>query len=165
MKVRILGKGVIYNESIDTLIRLGHEIVQDVAGCDVLLLANYTKILRSAVFSLPTIGTLCFHPSILPKHRGRDAVYWTVKHGDPEAGVTWFWVDEGIDTGPIAIQGSVIIDASYSPRQLYEEHLVPLGLSLLAEVLPVIKQGPFPATVQDHTKATYDPPRQKLAAK
>ncbi|MBV8148102.1 MAG: methionyl-tRNA formyltransferase, partial [Candidatus Eremiobacteraeota bacterium] len=93
-----------------------------------------------------------------------DAVYWTFKMGDKETGATWFWVDEGIDTGPIAIQGSVPIPADSAPGKLYYETLVPLGARLFEELLQKLEAGERPSTVQDESKATYEPLRAKKKA-
>jgi methionyl-tRNA formyltransferase len=103
---------------------------------------------------------------VLPRHRGGDAVYWTLKMGDTETGVTWFWVDEGIDTGPIAIQGTVPIPADTSPSKLYYETLVPLGANLFDELMAKLERGEVPSEVQDESKATFEkrrPPKPKDA--
>jgi methionyl-tRNA formyltransferase len=73
--------------------------------------------------------------------------------------VTWFWVDEGIDTGPIAIAGAVPIPAESSPAKLYFETLVPLGARLFDELLAQLERGERPSRVQDESQATYEPLR------
>jgi len=73
--------------------------------------------------------------------------------GDAESGVTWFWVDEGIDTGPIAIQAAVPIPAESSPSKLYFETLVPLGARLYDELLAKLERGERPSIVQDESRA------------
>ena len=84
MKVAVWGSGPIYEAALRACLR--HEIdVVPVEDCDVLLLANYTRLLKAADRAIPRVGALCFHPSVLPRHRGRDAVYWTVKMNDPVA--------------------------------------------------------------------------------
>ena len=79
--------------------------------------------------------------------------------GDRESGVTWFWIDEGIDTGPIAIQEAVPIPAESSPSKLYYETLVPLGARLFDALLGQLERGARPSTVQDESRATYEPLR------
>ena len=73
------------------------------ADSDVLLL-THTRILKAADLKDLRVGALCFHRSPLPKHRGRDAVYWTVKMNDPTCAVS-LWIHEGIDTGDVAGDG------------------------------------------------------------
>ena len=134
----------------------------DPADADVLLLANYTKMVKKADRALPRIGALCFHPSVLPRHRGRDSVYWTVKMGDATCGVSWFWIDAGIDTGDIA--GTVeVARPDVRPRELYDETLVPLGEMLLDALLGQFTRGVFSRYVQDERFATYEPPRERAS--
>lgn len=162
MKVVVWGSGSIFESTIRACRRHGIEIVEEPADCDVLLLANYTRMLKADVRELPRVGTLCFHPSPLPRHRGRDSVYWTVKMADRTCGVSWFWIDDGIDTGDIA--GAVeIARPDARPRDLYEETLVPLGEMLLDYLLCQFKRGFFSRYVQDEARATYEPPRPKPA--
>jgi methionyl-tRNA formyltransferase len=158
MRVRIFGMGPIYDETCATVERRGHEIVEE-RPCDLIILANVTRILKAPEIAEAGLGVLCFHPSLLPRHRGGDAVYWTFKMGDKESGVTWFWVDEGIDTGPIAIQAGVLIPAESSPSKLYYETLVPLGVKLVDELLGQLERGERPSTVQDESRATHEPLR------
>jgi methionyl-tRNA formyltransferase len=164
VKVAVWGAGPIYEAALRACVRHEIEIV-DVADCDVLLLANYTRILKAADRAIPRVGALCFHPSPLPKHRGRDAVYWTVKMNDPTCGVSWFWIDEGIDTGDVAGTVEVARPEGVRPRELYEETLVPLGEMLLDTLLGQFKRGVFSRFPQDERLATYEPPRPRPAAK
>ena len=84
----------------------GHTIVEE-RPYELIVLANVLRILKAPEIAEAGLGVLCFHPSMLPRHRGGDAVYWTFKMGDTESGITWFWVDEGIDTGPTILQRPV----------------------------------------------------------
>jgi methionyl-tRNA formyltransferase len=151
-----------YEAALRACLRHDIEIVEAPADSDVLLLANYPRMVKADVRALPRIGTLCFHPSPLPRHRGRDSVYWTVKMDDPTCGVSWFWIDDGIDTGDIA--GVVeIARPGARPRDLYEDTLVPLGAMLLDTLLGQFKRGFVSRYVQDERLATYEPPRPKAA--
>jgi|GEM_PF-1163523 methionyl-tRNA formyltransferase len=158
MRIKVIGSGQIYDETRVICERRGHTLVEG-PPCDLIVLANVTRILKAAEIAQAALGVLCFHPSLLPRHRGGDAVYWTFKMGDRESGVTWFWVDEGIDTGPIAIQETVPIPADSSPSKLYYETLVPLGARLFDELLARLERGERPATPQDESRATYEPLR------
>jgi len=162
VKIAVWGSGPIYDAALRACLR--HEIeVVEVDDCDVLLLANYTRMLKAEARAIPRVGALCFHPSPLPRHRGRDSVYWTVKMGDPTCGVSWFWIDEGIDTGDVA--GTVeIARPDVRPRELYEETLVPLGAMLLDTLLAQFTRGVFSRFPQDERFATYEPPRPRPVA-
>lgn len=158
MRVKFFGTGPIYDETRAIAERRGHELVSE-RPYDLIVLANVTRILKAPEIAEAGLGVLCFHPSMLPRHRGGDAVYWTFKMGDAETGVTWFWVDEGIDTGPIAIQAAVPIPSDSSPAKLYYETLVPLGARLFEELLAQLERGEHPSAVQDESRATYEPLR------
>lgn len=158
MRIKIFGTGPIYDETRSVCERRGHALVEE-RPFDLIVLANVTRILKAPEIAEAGIGVLCYHPSMLPRHRGGDAVYWTFKMGDKESGVTWFWVDEGIDTGPIAIQEPVPIPPDSSPSKLYYDLLVPLGVRLFDELLAKLERGERPSTVQDESRATYEPLR------
>jgi methionyl-tRNA formyltransferase len=162
MRIRMFGTGPIYDEVIAILARRGHEVVEE-RPYDLIVLANVTRILKAPEIAEAGLGVLCFHPSVLPRHRGGDAVYWTFKMGDTTSGISWFWVDEGIDTGPVAISGAVPIPADSSPAKLYYETLVPLGAKLFDELMAQLEAGERPSTVQDESLATYEPRRPPKA--
>src|SRR5579872_3047897 len=140
MRIKVFGTGPIYDATLEICARRGHRVV-DERPYDLIVLSNVTRILKAPEIAEAGLGVLCFHPSLLPRHRGGDAVYWTFKMGDKESGVTWFWVDEGIDTGPIAIQAGMPIPPDSSPSKLYYEHLVPLGARLFDELLAKLERG------------------------
>src|SRR5713101_6494060 len=77
---------------------------------DLAILAFVTQIVPPAVFTTPRLGSICFHPSLLPKYRGGSAINWALIKGETKTGISLFWVDEGIDTGPILLQKEARID-------------------------------------------------------
>jgi methionyl-tRNA formyltransferase len=162
VKIAIWGTGSIYEAAVRACRRHEIEIVE-AHDCDVLLLANYTRLVKAAERAIPRVGALCFHASPLPRHRGRDAVYWTVKHDDPTCGVSWFWIDAGIDTGDVAGTIEVARPLDLRPRDLYETILVPLGDALLDVLLGQFTRGIFSRIPQDERFATYEPPRPQPA--
>ena len=165
MRARVLGSGALYEDVCETLHAHGWETLapdeRTRKRVDVLLLAGATRIIPRAEYDRYPLGALCFHPSLLPRHRGRDAVYWTLAHGDPLCGVTWFWIDDGLDTGPIAAQAAMPTPPGVSRGALYYAYLAPLGAALLDQLLPYLARGEKPARVQDETYATYEPPRPR----
>jgi methionyl-tRNA formyltransferase len=158
MRIKVFGTGPIYDATLEICERRGHTVVAE-RPYELIVLANVTRILKAPEIAEAGLGVLCYHPSLLPRHRGGDAVYWTFKMGDTESGATWFWVDEGIDTGAIAIAASVPIPAESSPAKLYYETLVPLGARLFEELLEQLERGERPSVVQDESRATYEPLR------
>jgi len=89
------------------------------------------------------------------RKKGQRTVDWRTTS---ETGITWFWPDQGIDTGPILIQKRLPIGENDTLGSLYFGRLFPLGVEALFEALTLIKAGKAPAIVQDESRATYEPP-------
>ena len=124
---------------------------------ELIVLAYVTLIVPESVIAIPTKGTICFHPSLLPRRRGGSAVNWTLIEGDPKAGVTVFWTDAGIDTGPIILQREVEIGPDDSAGSLYYSKIFPVGVDVVLESVTLIDQGKAPRIVQDESRASYEP--------
>jgi methionyl-tRNA formyltransferase len=127
-------------------------------NADLGILAFVTLIVPERILYAPRFKSLCFHPSLLPRHRGASAINWAIMEGDGETGVTWFWPDQGIDTGPILIQKRVPIGENDTVGSLYFNRLFPLGVESLFEALDLIKAGKAPVIAQDESLATYEAP-------
>ena len=125
---------------------------------DLAILAFVTQIVPPAVFTAPKWGSICFHPSLLPKYRGRSAMNWALINGETTTGLTLFWVDERIDTGPILLQKEVAVDPDDTTGTLYFNKIFSLGVEAIAESVDLIKAGNPPRLVQDESLANYDPP-------
>jgi methionyl-tRNA formyltransferase len=128
------------------------------AGADLCVMAFVTEILPLAIFSAPRLGTIQYHPSLLPAHRGASAINWAIINGDTQTGLTVFWPDEGIDTGPILLQKTCAIEPEDTVGSLYFERLFPLGVEALAEAVRLVGKGAAPRIEQDHAAASYEPP-------
>jgi methionyl-tRNA formyltransferase len=125
---------------------------------DLAILAFVTQIVPPSVFNAPRFGSICFHPSLLPKYRGRSAINWALINGEKKTGISLFWVDEGIDTGPLLLQKEVEVDPDDTTGTLYFNKLFPVGVEAIAEAVDLIKAGNPPRIVQDESRANYDPP-------
>lgn len=160
-RIRVEGTGPVYDGVVAACRARGYAVVDDAsAGAPLFVLANVQRIVPAAEFTAPALGTLCFHPSLLPRHRGRDAVYWQVKKGDAETGATWFWVTDKVDAGPIAAQRRIDMPRGVGPRELYERYLAPLGVAAFAGLLEQMERGDIPRTPQDETLATFEYSRE-----
>jgi methionyl-tRNA formyltransferase len=132
---------------------------------DLVVLAFVTDIIPETLLDIPAIGTICYHPSLLPKHRGASGINWAVIQGDTRTGLTILWVDEGIDTGPILIQKEIEITPEDTTGSLYFSTLFPLGIEAVIEAVDLIKNGKAPRIPQDDSLASYEPPcDDKVAA-
>lgn len=128
-----------------------------VAG-DLCVMAFVTDILPDELFELPEKGTIQYHPSLLPLHRGNSAINWAIINGDAETGLTIFWPDRGIDTGPILLRKTVAIGPDDTLGSLYFNQLFPMGVDAMAEAVQLVAEGQAPRIEQDHALATYEPP-------
>lgn len=102
------------------------------------------------------LGALVGHPSLLPRHRGKSAVEWTTRMHDPIAGFTWFWADNGVDTGPVAWQDWCHVDPAWDHHDLWSE-LFRIGQVGLLAVLRDLDLGRVVAIPQDERVATREP--------
>ena len=127
-------------------------------GPDLVILAFVTDIIPEALLDIPSIGTICYHPSLLPRHRGASGINWAVIQGDTRTGLTILWVDKGIDTGPILLQKEVEILPDDTTGSLYFNQLFGMGVDAIVEALALIKGGKAPKSPQDDSLATYEPP-------
>ncbi|TAK78396.1 MAG: methionyl-tRNA formyltransferase [Dehalococcoidia bacterium] len=125
---------------------------------ELLVFAFVTDIVRKRVLDAATLGAIQYHPSLLPAHRGRTAMNWAIISGARHTGLTVFWVDEGIDTGPILLQRTIEISDDDSVGTLYFRRLYPLGVEALAEAVRLVREGTAPRVPQDESLATYEPP-------
>jgi methionyl-tRNA formyltransferase len=125
---------------------------------DLVILAFVTDIIPERLLTVPTIGTICYHPSLLPRHRGASGINWAIIHGDTRTGLTIFWADKGIDRGPILLQKEVEIGPNDTTGSLYFNTLFPMGMDAIVEAVKLIKKGKAPRIPQDESKATYEPP-------
>jgi methionyl-tRNA formyltransferase len=125
---------------------------------DLVVLAFVTDIVPSRYFSAAGNGAVNYHPSILPRHRGASAINWALIMGDKRTGLTIFWPDEGIDTGPILLQKEVDIGPQDTAGSLYFNRLFPMGVEAIVESVKLIREGKAHRIAQDDSKATYEPP-------
>ena len=125
---------------------------------DLIIMAFVTIIVPERILYLPRFKSICFHPSLLPRHRGASAINWAIIEGDAETGVTWFWPDRGIDTGPVLIQRRIPIGPAETTGSIYFNALFPLGIETMVEAVDQIAAGTAPAIEQDESQATYEAP-------
>ena len=134
-----------------------HEAYRDLKP-GLVVLAFVTDILPESLLDIPSIGTICYHPSLLPKHRGSSGINWAVIQGDTRTGLTILWADKGIDTGAILLQKEIDIAPDDTTGSLYFNKLFPMGIDAIVEAVELIKAGDAPKIKQDGSLATYEPP-------
>jgi len=123
---------------------------------DLNVMAYVTSIIPESILNYPKLGAIQYHPSLLPKHRGGSAINWAIINGETKTGITIFWPDKEIDTGPILLQREVEISPDDTVGSLYFDKLFPLGIEALVESSELIKRGIAPRIPQDKSQATYE---------
>ena len=134
------------------------EIYETIAGMkpDIGVMAFVTLLVPERVLNTPTLGTIQYHPSLLPKHRGASAINWAIINGDDKTGLTIFWPDKGLDTGPVLMQKEAAIGPDDTVGSVYFNHLFPEGVDAMLESVDMVKTGNAPRIVQDESQATYE---------
>jgi methionyl-tRNA formyltransferase len=121
-----------------------------------MVMAFVTLFVPEPVLNTPTHGSIQYHPSLLPRHRGPSAINWAIIQGDPETGIAIFWPDEGLDTGPVLMLREVEIAPDDTLGSLYFEKLFPRGVEAMVESVDLVREGRAPRLVQDDAQATYE---------
>jgi methionyl-tRNA formyltransferase len=124
---------------------------------DLLVSWFWTTRLPVPLIRAARLGGVGAHPSLLPRHRGRDAVRWSVKMRDPIAGGTVYWLGDAVDAGPIAVQGWCHVGPGDTAESLWREKLFPMGLRLVERVLDDLQAGRIVQLPQDERYATWEP--------
>jgi methionyl-tRNA formyltransferase len=123
---------------------------------DLGVMAFVTDIVPPPILQYPRLGTIQYHPSLLPKHRGGTAINWSIINGETKTGITIFWPDAGVDTGPILLQREAEISPDDTVGSLYYNKLFPLGVQALMDAIELITKGKAPRIPQDESQATYE---------
>ena len=103
------------------------------------------------------LGWIGYHPSLLPIHRGRDAVKWAIKMGDRITGGTVYWLNNTVDGGDILCQKHVFVRREDTAETLWRRDLAPLGIELMAEGLDNIVNGKIIKIPQDPKLSSWEP--------
>ncbi|RPI33270.1 MAG: methionyl-tRNA formyltransferase, partial [Hyphomicrobiaceae bacterium] len=126
------------------------------ANDDLCVMAYVTLFVPQPVLNAPKLGTIQYHPSLLPLHRGPSSINWPIAMGRTETGLSIFWPDEGLDEGPILLQKKVEIGADETLGDVYFKKLFPLGVDAMMESVDLVRAGKAARVAQDHSKKTYE---------
>lgn len=125
---------------------------------DWLFIIGWSQIASLSVISAPKLGAIGAHPTLLPEGRGRAAIPWAIIKGLPKTGVTFFKMDEGVDTGLILGQEEVELTARETATTLYDK--VNLAHeTLIKRIYKELEKNTLSGYVQDESKATTWPGR------
>ena len=105
---------------------------------------------------IPKHGSICFHPSLLPLHRGPSSINWPIIMGAKKTGLTIFYPNDGLDEGEILLQKEVEIGEDETLGDVYFSKIFPLGVDACVEAANLLEAGKAPKIAQDDTKSTYE---------
>jgi methionyl-tRNA formyltransferase len=125
------------------------------AGADLFVVVAF-RILPAAVFTLPPLGSINLHASLLPKYRGAAPINWAIIRGETETGVTTFLLEEGVDTGRIVLQRATGIGPEETAGELHDR-LAEIGAEAVLETVRLIGTGRAEPKAQDGSLATPAP--------
>ena len=127
---------------------------------DLIVVVAYGRILPTSILTLPPLGCINVHGSLLPKHRGAAPIQWAIIAGDSTAGVTIMQMDEGMDTGDILLPAAIDVTEDETAGSLFAK-LADLGAETLVTALSKLQNGDLHPQKQDHDNATMAPPLKK----
>jgi methionyl-tRNA formyltransferase len=123
-------------------------------NADAAVVIAYGIILPKAVLDAPRLGCFNVHASILPRWRGAAPINRAIMAGDAESGVTIMQMDEGLDTGAMAMMERMAITADMTAGELHDA-LSRLGADLMPRALAAAERGTLSLTPQPETGVTY----------
>jgi methionyl-tRNA formyltransferase len=129
-------------------------------GPDLLVTAAYGQILSGDLLSIPRLGGINLHGSVLPSYRGASPVARAIQNGDATSGVTIIRMTPRIDAGGIIAIARIEIGPDETAGEL-EERLASLGAPLVAQSIAELASGPVPIIPQDREKVTRAPKLRK----
>jgi methionyl-tRNA formyltransferase len=123
---------------------------------DLIVVAAYGRILPTTILTLPPLGCINVHASLLPKYRGAGPIQWAIANGETETGITIMQISEQMDAGDILLQKSLPIAANDTGGSLHDK-LARLGAEALQEAIGLLKSGQLTARQQNEAEVTYAP--------
>ena len=121
---------------------------------DIIFSFYFRQLVSDRILTIPSLGGLNLHPSLLPRYRGRSPVNWVLVNGETETGVTLHYMVRRADAGDIVAQRSVSISSTDTALTLHRKIVREAGL-LLLDALPGIRAGTNPRQPQDLSRGSY----------
>ena len=132
-----------------------HQALKEL-NVDIGIMAYVLQFAPDTFVHIPRLGTIQYHPSLLPKYRGPSSINWPIIRGDTRTGLTIFRPNEGLDEGPVVLQKECAIGPDDTLGDVYFNHLFPLGVKAMLEAADLIVAGKHKEVVQDEAQATYE---------
>jgi methionyl-tRNA formyltransferase len=126
------------------------------ADADIMIFSYVREYIPSILATLPKHGSLCVHPSLLPKYRGPDAIQWAIINGETTTGVSLFKINEHIDQGPVVYQTEIPIDFTDNVYTFFVNKLLPMGIPAILEGADLVVSEQSIDVIQDEDLAHYE---------
>jgi methionyl-tRNA formyltransferase len=126
------------------------------ARVDIGVMAYVTQFVPRDFCAIPKCGTIQFHPSLLPLHRGASSMSWSIILGRTQTGFSIFRPTDGLDEGPVLLTRAVPIEPEDTLGSLYFGKIFPMGVAGLIEVADMVAAGKAPAIAQYEPAAGYE---------
>jgi len=126
------------------------------AAADIGVMAFVTQFAPQEFVTIPKHGTIQYHPSLLPKHRGPSSINWPLIQGDTETGLTIFRPTDGLDEGAVILQKNTPIGPDDTLGSIYFDRLFPMGVEAMLEAADAVVAGQHTETAQDESQASYE---------
>jgi len=126
------------------------------ANADIGIMAYVTQLVPQDFCNVPKFGTIQFHPSLLPLHRGASSMSWSIILGREQTGFSIFRPTDGLDEGPVIKTYAVPIEPEDTLGSLYFGKIFPMGVCGLIEVADLVVAGTAPAIAQYEPDAGYE---------
>jgi len=125
-------------------------------NADLMVMAFVNVFVPDVARDTPTHGSICFHPSLLPLHRGPSAVNWPIIMGSTKSGFCWFYPTDGLDEGDILMDWECPIGPDDTVIDLYFKKIYPAAVDSVLQVVDLYRSGNPPHKEQDESLATYE---------
>ena len=123
---------------------------------DLMVMAFVNVFVPEAARDTPKHGSICFHPSLLPKYRGPSAVNWPIIMGDTKSGFSWFYPSDGLDEGDSLLQWECDLGPDDTVIDLYFKKIYPVAVDSVLEVCDLFRAGNPPRIVANEEDASYE---------
>lgn len=126
------------------------------ANADIGIMAFVLQFAPQEFVNIPRLGTIQYHPSLLPKYRGPSSINWPIIRGDAKTGLTIFRPSDGLDEGPVVLQKETLVGPDDTLGTVYFDRLFPMGVAAMLEAADLVFAGKHREVVQDEAQATYE---------
>ncbi|MFN5129833.1 MAG: methionyl-tRNA formyltransferase [Burkholderiales bacterium] len=123
---------------------------------DIGIMAFVLQFAPQEFVNIPRLGTIQYHPSLLPRYRGPSSINWPIIRGDKKTGLTIFRPSDGLDEGAVVLQKETVISDDDTLGTVYFDRLFPMGVAAMLEAADLVYAGKHHELIQDENLASYE---------